>query len=181
MIGHAHFRALARNGMTAAMLLASTSMCVAAQTPLGTEASAPPAPKLEFVFEEFVTLDKTVAVGNTPFGNRTYIPITGGTVTGPKFNGKILPGGWDWQLHLPNGCASLAANYMIQANDGTIVNVSNKGVLCGPPRGSSYWTPTFEAPSGPYDWMTGGTFVDVLTVAGTPEQPAVRIRFYQVK
>jgi uncharacterized protein DUF3237 len=180
-MGHAHLRALARIGTAALTLLASTNIWAATQMPAGTEVSAPPTPKLEFVFEEFVTLGKAVTVGDTPFGNRTYIPITGGTVTGPKFNGKILPGGWDWQLHLPNGCASLAANYMIQANDGTIVNVSNKGVLCGPPRASSYWTPTFEAPNGPYDWMTGGTFIDVLTVAGTPEQPAVRIRFYQVK
>lgn len=167
--------------IASAIFYASPAASVAAAMPQDAAPDVPAAPKLEFVFEEYVTLDKAVPVGDTAFGHRTIIPITGGTVTGPKFNGKILPGGWDWQLHLPNGCASLAANYMIQANDGTIVNVSNKGVLCGPPRANSYWTPTFEAPNGAYDWMTSGTFIDVLTGAGTPEHPAVRIRFYQVK
>ena len=65
----------------------------AAQTTPATAAAADAAPTLEFVFEEVVTLDKAVNVGDTPLGHRMYIPITGGTVTGPKFNGKVLPGG----------------------------------------------------------------------------------------
>ena len=180
-------RGMAMCGLVAAILSVSNGSRVAAQTPAPV---APPvnvaeaqaaAPTLEFAFEEYVTLGKAVVVGETPLGIRQYIPITGGTVSGPKFNGKILPGGWDWQLRLASGCASLAANYMIQANDGTIVNVSNKGMMCGPPGKNSLWTPTLEAPKGAYEWMTGATFVDVLTGAGTPDHPAVRIRFYQIK
>jgi hypothetical protein len=165
----------------AALFLAAALASAAAQAPAGSTPTADQAPRLEFVFEELVTLDKAVVVGDTPFGHRQYIPITGGTVTGPKFNGKVLPGGWDWQLFLPNGCGSLAANYMLQADDGTIVNVSNKGVFCGAASGKSIWSPVFEAPRGAYDWMTTGTFIDVLSMAGTPDHPAVRIRFYQVK
>ena len=141
-------------------------------------ADAPP--QLEFAFEEVVTLDKAVVVGDTLFGHRQYIPITGGSVTGPKLKGKVLPGGWDWQLGLGNSCASLSADYMLQAEDGTIINVSNKGLLCGEADGA-FTRPVFEAPKEAYDWLTRGTFVGVLTVVGDPAHPAVRIRFYQAK
>jgi len=165
----------------AALFLASTVALLGAQTPPASSPAADAPPRLEFVFEELVTLDKAVDVGETPFGHRMYIPITGGTVSGPNFKGKVLPGGWDWQLHLPNGCGSLAANYMLQADDGTIVSVSNKGLFCGALGTKSFWSPTFEAPTGTYSWLNVGTFVDVLSLAGTPDHPAVRIRFYQVK
>ena len=169
-----------------ALFLASTVASVAGQesapqTAPATPAATDAAPTLEFIFEELVSVDKSVNVGDTPLGHRMYVPITGGTVTGPKFKGKVLPGGWDWQLQLPTGCGSLAANYMLQADDGTIVNVSNKGFFCGALGGKSIWSPTFEAPIGPYGWLNNGVFVDVLSIAGTPEHPAVRIRFYQVK
>jgi Protein of unknown function (DUF3237) len=34
-------------------------------------------------------------LGDTPYGERRIINILGGTVEGPKLNGKILPGGAD--------------------------------------------------------------------------------------
>ena len=67
-------------------------------------------PKLEFAFEEAVTLGRNVNVGETPLGGRNFIPITGGTVSGPKFKGKVVSGGWDWQLHVPNGCGTISAD-----------------------------------------------------------------------
>lgn len=176
-----HFRSAVAGAIVAAMFFSMSFARASAQTAPSTTAEADAAPRLEFVFEEIVSVDKTVNVGDTPLGHRMYVPITGGTVSGPKFKGKVLPGGWDWQLQMPSGCGSLAANYMIQADDGTIVNVSNKGFFCGGLGAKSYWSPTFEAPLGRYSWMNEGTFVDVLTVVGSPEHPAVRIRFYQVK
>ena len=186
-----NFRSQATHPLGAILFIAMAVASIAGQQPSGQasggqQQAAPAvatdaAPVLEFVFEEVVTVDKTVNVGDTPLGHRMYVPITGGTVSGPKFKGKVLPGGWDWQLQLPSGCGSLAANYMLQADDGIIVNVSNKGFFCGGLGGKSLWSPTFEAPIGPYSWMNSGVFVDVLSVAGTPDHPAVRIRFYQVK
>jgi len=146
-------------------------------------ASAAPAsdatPKLELACEEVVTLDKAVVVGDTAFGHRQYIPITGGTVTGPRLKGKVLPGGWDWQLQLANGCTSISAEYKLQAEDGAIVYVSNKGMFCA--GGKAFTRPVFEAPKGAYEWLTEGTFIGVLTGAGDADHPAVRITFYQAK
>jgi hypothetical protein len=173
-----NLRNLAMGSIAAAFILASTFVPTSAQTAPTGDVTAP---RLEFVFEEVVTVDKAVEVGNTPMGHRAYVPITGGTVSGPKFKGKVLPGGWDWQLQMASGCGSLSANYMIQADDGTIINVSNKGFFCGELGARSFWSPKFEAPTGPYNWLNVGTFVDVLSVEGSPDHPAVRIRFYQVK
>ncbi len=145
-------------------------------SPLGTVPSESVTPKLEFVFEELVTLGRSVSVGDTPFGARNFITITGGTVAGPKFKGKVLPGGWDYQLHLPNGCGTISADYFLQADDGTVINVVNKALSC-PNGGRMYTKPVFEAPKGPYEWLNSAVFVGTLEMGAG----GVRIRFYQVK
>jgi hypothetical protein len=165
--------------LAAVFFIALSPLFCTAQSASSAAPASDAAPKLEFVFEEVVTLDKAVTVGETAFGHRQYIPIIGGTVTGPKLKGKVLPGGWDWQLQLANGCSSLTAEYRLQAEDGTIIYVSNKGMLCG--GGKVYTRPVFEAPKGAYEWLTEGTFVGVLTVAGDADHPAVHISFYQAK
>ncbi len=147
-------------------------------SPLGTVPSESATPKLEFVFEELVTLGRSVSVGDTPFGGRNFITITGGTVAGPKFKGKVAAGGWDYQLHLPNGCGTISADYFLQADDGTMINVVNKAMTC-PNSGAArlFTRPVFEAPKGPYEWLNSGVFVGTLDMGAG----GVRIRFYQVK
>ncbi len=140
------------------------------------------APRLEFVYEETVTLGSSIHPGATPFGERNIVPITGGTFSGPRLRGKILPGGWDWQLSTKNGCFFLQANYMIQTEDGAIINVDNRGRSC--PKdpahpGPIYTTPVFEAPLGAYEWLNGGAYVGTLDVTTAGGKPAVRIRFYR--
>jgi len=167
--------------LTVSIFVAFTPCFSSAQTTSSTSEIPDAAPKLEFAFEETVTLDKSVTVGDTAYGHRQFVPITGGSVSGPKLKGKVLRGGWDWQLQLPNGCMSISADYKLQAEDGTIVYVSNKGMLCGGDGGKAFTRPVFEAPKGAYDWLTTGTFVGVLSGAGDADHPAVRITFYQAK
>jgi hypothetical protein len=160
----------------------SMTMTLAFSAPARAQADPPP-PELEFVFEELVTLDAAIRVGETPLGTRTIIPITGGTFEGPEIAGTIIPGGWDWQLLRADGCTELVADYMIRTDDGVIINVINEGVVCPPRDGepSPVRThPKFEAPIGKYDWLNRGTFIGALVVAGDAEGPAVRIRFYRV-
>ena len=145
--------------------------------------SKAPTPHLAFVFEEYVTLGPSVHPGETPFGDRNIVPITGGVFSGPKIRGKVMPGGWDWQLVTKTGCHSLDANYMIQADDGAIINVINKGTLCTAAGAESqlFTIPTFEAPLGPHAWLNGGAYVGTLELAELHGKPAVHIRFYQVQ
>jgi len=76
--------------------------------------SAPPAeavPRVEFAFEERVTLAPAVVLGDTALGWRQYIPITGGTVAGPKLKGRVVPGGFDFQLtYAASHCTQLSAD-----------------------------------------------------------------------
>ena len=85
-----------------------------------------PAPRLEHLCDLAVTIAAPVKVGQTPAGLRRMIPITGGTVTGPRVNGKVLAGGADFQLILEGGTqAHLDARYVIELDDGSRVFVQN--------------------------------------------------------
>ncbi|MEO8018821.1 MAG: DUF3237 domain-containing protein [Pseudomonadota bacterium] len=154
----------------------------------------PPAdevPRAEFAFEERVTLGPVAVMGETALGRRQLIPITGGTVAGPKLKGQVVPGGWDFQLTYNGGCTQLSADYFLKADDGTLIHVLNEGLACGGLAGAErpIFRPKLEAPKGVHEWLTRATFVATLeiepppkTAAGTsPEVEAVRIRFYQVK
>jgi Protein of unknown function (DUF3237) len=160
----------------------------AERLPLGSPPPPDIVPKLEFAFEERVTVDPGVVLGDTAFGHRQYIPITGGTVAGPKLRGSVVPGGWDFQLtYAASGCTQLSADYFLKAEDGTLIHVFNEGLGCSQ-KEPLFFRPKLEAPKGPHDWLTRATFIATLEVemadtpAGAPPRlEAVRIRFYQVR
>ncbi|MBF6617917.1 DUF3237 domain-containing protein [Pollutimonas thiosulfatoxidans] len=85
--------------------------------------------------EHLATLTVEVAapqeVGATPFGNRRVIPITGGTVSGPVFNGRILPGGADFQLISSPTYTDIHARYVIETDQGEQIYVENTGIRTG--------------------------------------------------
>lgn len=165
----------------------------AAVAPLGTPPPLAAVPRLQFAFEFRVTLAPAVVLGETDFGHRQYIGITGGTIAGPKFKGKVLPGGWDYQLGLTDGCTMLSADYFIRADDGTVIHVLNEGSVCAaswPNSPHSFFRPRFEAPKGAYEWLTRATFVATLeveastqpSIADTPRTlNAIRLKFYQIE
>ena len=178
-------------GCSAGMLLGTA---VAQQPPpLGEQPPPAAMPRVEFVFEARVTLAPATVLGETGIGHRQFIPITGGKVAGPKFNGEVLPGGWDYQLRTSGGCGSISADYFWKAADGAVIHILNEGLMCGggaPGGARTYLVPRFEAPKGPHEWMTGATFVATLepdraagppTPGAPPSLGAIRIKFYQVK
>jgi hypothetical protein len=179
--------------LSAAMGAMQSVMAQSAGTELGAMPTEAQFPKVEFVFEERVTLDPAVVQGNTAMGHRQYIPITGGTIAGPKLNGRVIPGGWDYQLRYESGCGTLSADYFLEADDGTIIHILNESFSCGVGGADgqrSFFRPRFEAPEGPYDWLTKGTFVATLELDNSgqplaegqaPRLAAIRIKVYQIK
>lgn len=186
-----------------------TALCCAAFTAAAAEQAAPAElgampdpsvfPQVEFVFEERVTLAPATVLGETALGHRQYIPITGGTIAGPKLQGRVIPGGWDFQLRYEGGCGTLTADYFLEASDGTVIHILNESFSCGGPGANderSFFRPRFEAPKGPHEWLTRGTFVATLELdrpapgaapaagaaeGGPPTLGAIRIKVYQIK
>jgi hypothetical protein len=133
--------------------------------------------KTEFAYEALVSITAAVDVGETPTGHRRYIPITGGSFSGPHIKGEVLPGGADWQTSRPDGVTELEAIYSMRCEDGTVIIVHNSGVAYG---NSGYirTAPRFSAPKGPHAWLNESQFVG--TVIGGPKPGTVIIRVYRV-
>lgn len=153
------------------------------------------APELrtELAFEARVGVDAPLVVGNSAHGLRRVVPINGGTVSGPKLNGTVVPGGADWQVVRPDGVLDIEAKYTLKTDDGVLIMVTNTGYRHGPQavidrlgRGepvdpSEYYFRTsakLEAPSdSKYAWVNKAVFVGVAE----RQASAAVIRFYEVK
>jgi hypothetical protein len=85
------------------------------------------------IFTITAELEAVVTLGRTPYGERRFVGITGGTVQGPKLNGRILPGGADWQIIRADAAADIQARYIIEADSGARILVDSAGLRHGPP------------------------------------------------
>jgi hypothetical protein len=155
-------------------------------------------PALEAVMDLSVTVATPLEAGpirgTQNQGLRRIIPITGGTVTG-LLNGRVLPGGADFQLVVSDTLADLDARYLLQLDDpawaGAHVFVQNRALRRGSPediaklvRGEPvdpaaiYFrcAPTFEVSHPALAWMTESLFIG--TGARFPDR--VEMRFFRV-
>ncbi len=130
-------------------------------------------------------------LGQTQAGHRRIVPIAGGLVSGPKLQGRVLPGGADWQILHSDGSAGLDARYTIQTDDGALIYVVNRGVRHGPREildrlnrgervdpGSYYFrsVATFETSAADHAWLTRAIIVGV----GERYPDKVAIRFWEI-
>lgn len=91
----------------------------------------PAAPALEFLTELSVEVEAPIDVGPAPAGHRRLVPITGGVVSGPELNGRVLRGGADFQvLHSPE-LTELDARYIVHTDGGALVHVHNRALRHG--------------------------------------------------
>jgi len=151
----------------------------------------PQSPELVFAFEVTAQIGAPQDVGVTPHGRRRIIPVLGGSFTGPAIRGRILPGGADWQILRADGTAELDARYTLEADDGALIYVSNRGMRSGPPDvlarlnageivdpGAYYFRTVaqFETGAPAYQWLTQAIFI----AAAERYPDRVVIRFWRV-
>lgn len=144
------------------------------------------------IFTVHAELEPIMNLGHTPYGERRVIGISGGTVSGAKLNGRILPGGSDWQIIRADGAADIQARYTIESDTGARILVYSAGLRHGPPEvmaqlakgdnvdPSLYYFRTvlrFEAADPSVDWLNR-----ILALAsGQREARAVRLDVYEVE
>ena len=132
---------------------------------------APIRPTLDFIFRIRLELGVRQKFGPMPRGSvRGFVAAAGGTVEGPRLTGRVVPNsGGDWATYRSDYTVEFDARYMLEANDGTAIYMTNRGFRHAPPGTaarmealdtvdpSHYYmrmTPVFETPVGKHDWLT---------------------------
>lgn len=139
----------------------------------------PFAPRFEHAFTIRIELSKPYWVLPTARGDtRAAIYAKDGTIEGPLLNGRVVPmSGGDFPLSRDNGVIDFDARYLLEADDGAIIYLENRGYRWartpeaserirhnGEVAHDDYYmrvTPKFDAPAGPHSWLSKHVFVGV--------------------
>ena len=121
---------------------------------------------LEHAFDIHLDFKDRWMIGPLPStgAHQGYTSILRGVIEGPRLNGKVVEqSGADWAFVRPDGVVELNAHYMLEADDGTRIYLSNRGYVYGPapaedgrPARPRYFrcVPTFRVPDGPHEWLS---------------------------
>jgi len=155
-----------------------------------TQPPAPlPEPLLELAFEVRVDVGPALPVGGASEHEQlVYVPITGGTATGPRLCGEILPGGGDWYVDR-DGVAHLDARYVLRTDDGDLVDVRNRGFWRASPEVTARLDDGVDVPENAYYYRTSPVFTTgaeglrwltetVFVGMARSENGAICIRFF---
>lgn len=148
----------------------------------------PNAPALDYAFTITAQIARPRSAGAGPSGERLHIPITGGSVTGPRLSGHVLPGGSDWPVITADGHSHIEAHYTIEADDGTLIYVVNQGLRVSSDQvrarlrageavdPAEYYmrgAPVFDAPTGPHRWLSERLFL--CTIAPRADHVVIQV------
>jgi hypothetical protein len=121
------------------------------------------------VWDAKVFIGERIVVGESKYGERRIIPITGGSFEGKNIKGTVLPLGEDWQLLRPDGDLELYARYLLKTHDGYLIQVINRALLHpgetdDPENRYVRSVIDLEAPlDSPYDYLNHAKFLGTLT------------------
>ena len=148
-------------------------------------------PELSFVGELSIKVAPPVDIGTIPQGLRRIVPLLSGEITGPRLNGKLLPGGTDYQVWRSDGVTEIHARYVIETARGARVYVEASGLRRAPPevmqrlfrgepvdQAAIYFrtTPRFETSDPELAWLMRSIFL----CAAERYPNRVLVRFFEV-
>ena len=131
-------------------------------------------PRLEHAFTISIDLAEPYWIQPSSRGEvRAAVHAAAGSVEGPRLNGRVIPmSGGDFPLVRPNGVIDFDARYLLEADDGAIIYLENRGYRwarspeiaermarnepVGPDDYYMRVTPRFDVPEGPHEWMASG-------------------------
>jgi hypothetical protein len=85
------------------------------------------------LFDMVVDLEPRLDFGTGPFGRRRLFGSSGGTFSGPRLRGEVLPGGGDWALFRPDGAMILDVRLTLRTDDGALLRMTYGGRWVFPP------------------------------------------------
>jgi hypothetical protein len=129
----------------------------------------------EYLFTMRATLSAPAVIPDGPHGTRVLVPVTGGTVTGPRVNGTLDAGGGDWVTMRTDGTAQLDVRLTIRTDDGAVICMVYGGILGGD--GVARVAPLFQAAHDDYRWLNGIQAIGI----GHPGKGEVTYEVYAVR
>jgi hypothetical protein len=135
-------------------------------------------PNLEHAFTISIDLTGLRWVKPSSQGaTRAAIYASSGKIEGPRLNGRVIPmSGGDFPLVRPDGVIDFDARYLLEADDGAVIYMQNRGYRWGsedamarmarnePVLPDEYYmrvSPKFDAPAGPHEWLSRHLFIGV--------------------
>jgi hypothetical protein len=136
-----------------------------------------PEPRLTKVYRLEAALGPPLDLGEIAPGRRRIVPLVGGTFTGARLNGSLVPGASaDWQIIQADGTALGDVRYTLQTDRGDLLYVQSRGVRHGRAEvlarlgygedvdASEYTFRTstqIETAAADLDWLNKGVFISV--------------------
>jgi len=136
-------------------------------------------PLLDYAFTIGIELTGARWIKPTSIGmTRAAVYAGSGTIEGPMLRGRVIPmSGGDFPLVRADGVIDFDARYLLEAEDGTVIYLQNRGYRWGKtPEAAEkmnrneavgddeYYmrvSPKFDAPDGPHAWLNKHVFVGV--------------------
>lgn len=151
----------------------------------------PVEPQLQWLMRVQLQVARLLQLGDVPLGQRKFVAIDGGEFSGPELKGRIVAGGGDWLLQRTDGCIELDARYTLEADDGALIYLQDRGFRHGPAAvmqrlaagealpASDYYFRTcarLETAAPQYQWLNSA----VVIGSGCRQASGVAIDFYRV-
>jgi hypothetical protein len=72
-----------------------------------------------------------IGIGKLPFGRRRIAPVKGGTFTGDRLRGQVLPGA-DWVINRPDGVMLIDVRLVLKMQDAALAYLTYQGRFLAP-------------------------------------------------